>query len=297
MPFLPSRQSLDDFLIMGDPKSQVCEQTLRRALEMYARLGAPIPAYKTEDPWVAITFLGIELNTRTIMVCLPDEKLFCVTEVIRRWQGRYLRTKRELQSLVGVDCVVKPGRTFLRCMLDVLWLPSATEPHHYIRLNKDFQSNLQWWATFLPTRNGVRMFSKTPATAATTSDARLQGIFINGAMPWFQYQWHRTGHHSEGTASYCVSSGYVGPRVGETDGSVLVRQCSYGSYPNQGHQMQVSNATNAKFTARHNITLVAQHIPGIENKGQMLFPAMTISHFWHRHQEPKSPPHSSPKRS
>ena len=144
---------------MGDPNSQVCEQTLRRALEICARLGVPIADHNTEGPWVVITFLGIELNTRTMTVRLPDEKLFRLREEIRRWQGRYSCTKRELQSLVGQlhhsCCVVKPGRTFLRRMLDLLWLPSATEPHHHIRLNNGFRSDLQWWATFLPTWNGI----------------------------------------------------------------------------------------------------------------------------------------------
>ena len=87
---------LDDFLIMGDPNSQVCKQTLRRALEICARLGVPIEDHKTEGPWVVITFLGIELITRTMTVRLPDKKLFHLREEIRRWQDRYSCTKREL---------------------------------------------------------------------------------------------------------------------------------------------------------------------------------------------------------
>ena len=85
-------------------------------------------------------------------------------------------------------CVVKLGRTFLRRMLDLLRLPSTTEPHHHIRLNKSFRSDLRWWATFLPTWNGIRMLSETPATAAIISDAWGCGAF-SSIGEWFQYQW------------------------------------------------------------------------------------------------------------
>ena len=68
--------------------------------------------------------------------------------------------KRELLRLIGLlshaSRVVRAGRTFLRRMIDLSTIPK--ELHHWVRLNKGFQSDLYWWALFLEEWNGVSMF-------------------------------------------------------------------------------------------------------------------------------------------
>ena len=70
----------------------------------------------------------------------------------------------------------------------------AKELHHRIRLNKGFQSDLQWWATFLESWNGVSMMSATvysPPTATITSDASVNwgcSAFCSTGN-WFQLSW------------------------------------------------------------------------------------------------------------
>ena len=67
--------------------------------------------------------------------------------------------KRELLSLLGVlqhaAMVIRFGRYFLRRMIDL----SATVPklHHHLRLNREFRSDLQWWALFAPGWNGINL--------------------------------------------------------------------------------------------------------------------------------------------
>ena len=71
--------------------------------------------------------------------------------------GQASMYERELLSLIGqlqhACCVVRPGRTFLRRMINLSTV--AKELHHRIRLNLGFRSDLQWWATFLPSWIGV----------------------------------------------------------------------------------------------------------------------------------------------
>lgn len=273
---------LDDFLIIGTPNSHKCEQTLKKALELCARLGVPIAAHKTEGPWVVITFLGIELNTGTMVVRLPDEKLFRLRKEIRHWHSRRSCTKQQLQSLVGqlhhACCVVKPGRTFLRRMLDLLKLPSITEPHHHIRLNKGFQSDLRWWANFLPIWNSIRMLSPPAGTTATiTSDASGSwgcGAFASSGE-WFQFQWPDSwkglditvkellpivlavamwGHMWEEQSVQCLC-----------DNAAVVAIIKSGSSKCE-HVMHLMRSLFF-FTATHNISLVPEYIPGVENTG------------------------------
>ena len=87
--------------------------------------------------------------------------------------------------------VVRPGRTFLRQMIELS--TSAHELHHHIRLNRGFQSDLEWWGLFLAEWNGVSMMVATGRNvpqAVMTSDASGHwgcGAF-SSAGDWFQCQ-------------------------------------------------------------------------------------------------------------
>ncbi len=103
--------------------------------------------------------------------------------------------KRELLSLIGqlqhACCVVKPGRSFLRRMIELL--QSVRMMHHRVRLNAGFRSDLKWWACFLPVWNGSFPISSIPLSTPSvemTSDA--SGSWGCGAYTsqghWFQLQ-------------------------------------------------------------------------------------------------------------
>jgi len=48
--------------------------------------------------------------------------------------------------------VVRPGRRFLRGMIQVLAI--AKKPLHYVMLNETFRGDLEWWHAFLGPWNG-----------------------------------------------------------------------------------------------------------------------------------------------
>lgn len=74
-----------------------------------------------------------------------------------QWRGKKVCRKEELQSIIGSlahACkVVKPGRTFLRQLIDLLVV--AKKPYHHIRLTWDARSNIEWWHCFAAQWNGV----------------------------------------------------------------------------------------------------------------------------------------------
>ena len=167
---------LDDFLLFRAPGTSQCDEALQLALEWCSRLGVPIAEGKTEGPAERITFLGIQIDTLKEELCLPEEKLHHLQREIGQWTKRRSCKKRDLLSLIGqlqhACCVVRPGRTFLRRMINLS--TKAKRLHHNVRLNKSFKSDLSWWSVFLPTWNGVSMMSggsKSRATAVVTSDA------------------------------------------------------------------------------------------------------------------------------
>ena len=127
---------LDDFITMG---SETCGQNLDWILAVCRELGVPLAIDKLEGPSHCLTFLGIEIDTQRGVLRLPTDKLSRMKVLLAQWSTRKTCRRRQLESLVGTlqhACrVVKPGRAFLRRMIDLLRTPSATKAHHHIRLN------------------------------------------------------------------------------------------------------------------------------------------------------------------
>ena len=102
----------------------------------------------------------------------PEEKLHRLQAQTTTWANKKSCTKRELLSLIGqlqhASCA---GRSFLRRMISLSTKPKELD--HYVRLNKEFQSDLHWWTTFLPSWHGKGMFKavvRSPWVAAITFD-------------------------------------------------------------------------------------------------------------------------------
>ena len=103
--------------------------------------------------------MGFELDSMALIIRLLEEKLTELRQLIQTWVGRKSCSRKELESLVGklghAARVMTPGRTFMRCMFELL--ASVRQAHHHVRLNTAFCSDLLWWVTFLDTWNGVTM--------------------------------------------------------------------------------------------------------------------------------------------
>ena len=192
---------LDDFIIIGPPRSRVCGHALDLILGMCEDLGVPLALDKLEGPSDCIIFLGIEINTAAGILRLPADKLAHLRTVLQQWSSRRACERRELESLIGTlqhACrVIKPGRSFLRQMICLLRIPRR--PHHHVRLNKHFRSDLQWWRVFASYWNGVAVFPlSAPPSFDITSDASGQwGCGAWSLTSWFQFQWPPTAsqHH------------------------------------------------------------------------------------------------------
>ena len=152
---------LDDFITICRPSSPECQQNLDRILAVCAELGVPLATDKLEGPSHCLTFLGIELDTQAGLTRLPADKLSRLRDLLAQWSSRRSCWQRELESLIGTlqhaYQVVRPGRAFLRRIIDLLRTPSATKPYHYIRLNREFRADLQWWQTALEWGSHVPM--------------------------------------------------------------------------------------------------------------------------------------------
>eukprot|EP00731_Ephydatia_muelleri_P033273 Em0027g21a len=148
---------LDDFLVLGAPYAPECANNLAVLRAVFDELGVPLAEHKTAGPTATLVFLGVSVDSVSLMLRLPEDKLSELRGIIQTWLGRKVTTVRELQSLVGKlenACkVVRPGRSFLRRMIELLGGVKAKR--RPIRLNASFRSDLLWWHCFLASWNGV----------------------------------------------------------------------------------------------------------------------------------------------
>ena len=190
---------LDDFIVLGPRGTPTCSQALDTVLRTCADLGVPLAMDKLEGPTACLTFLGIEIDTTAGILRLPREKLDRIHALLEQWTGKKVCIRRELESLIGTlqhACkVVRPGRAFLRRMIDLLRCPQR--PHHHTRLNLQFRADLKWWRMFAAGWNGTALLpTMAPASVEVTSDASGQwGCGAWSRCNWFQFEWPDTARH------------------------------------------------------------------------------------------------------
>jgi len=142
---------LDDFATIGPPDSKLCSWNLHTLQAVCSDLGVLLAAEKQAGPSTIIEFLGIIINTIQQELRLLDEKLSRLHSLLQEWKDWKSCTRCELGSLIGIlqhACtVVTSGRSFMREVIACLSM--AKQPHHHIRLNAAFQSDLTWWQIFV----------------------------------------------------------------------------------------------------------------------------------------------------
>ena len=128
---------LDDFLTMGKEDTEECSHNLSQLIQICHRLGLPLKRQKLEGSSPTLVFLGILLNTRNMEMCLPDEKLVEIRQLIGKWLTRKAGKKRELLSLIGklahAAKIIVPGCIFLRRMINLAH--KAKQLDHWVHLN------------------------------------------------------------------------------------------------------------------------------------------------------------------
>ena len=98
---------LDDFLIVAQTHSEFI-QALNELLCLLRRLGFQINYKKLEGPTHEINFLGIVLNSITMTLSIPGEKLEDVALTMKSFMSCRKVTKRDIQSLVGkLNCITQ----------------------------------------------------------------------------------------------------------------------------------------------------------------------------------------------
>ena len=295
---------LDDFFLCADSAAK-CKADMDNMQSTFSLLGIPLATDKTVGPSQCLTYLGIEIDACHQTIRLPPDKFQELSAMLIKWSSRKKCTKRELLSLIGslsfAAKVVKPGHMFLRRLIDLSTTVSSL--HHHINLNAEGRADIQWWVDFLPTWNGVNFIQDDIVTSVSLSlftDASGSGFGAVYGKYWFSVPW------PESFLVYHIN-------IRELF-AIVAAVCSWGSawrnqqilfYTDSLSITQVWRSGTSSdrtimtlvrflflFTARLNINVLMQHIPGHSNAAADALSRLQVARF---HQiYPAANPHPSP---
>ena len=286
---------LDDFLIVGKPSSAECKIALQKMLHTCKQLGFPIAERKIEGPTTVITFLGILLDTATMELRLPHDKLEALTSLLRQWNTTKKKTtKRELLSLIGklsfAAKVIPAGRIFLRRLIDLS--TSVKKLHHHITLTAGARADIKWWQDFLPGWNGVSLMLQadwqtaadlnlfTDASGTLGFGAYFKGAWIMGT--WSKEQLSRSIQWKELFAIVAAAA---------TWGNKWQRQKIVVYCDNQAivHVWQAKSPKNSALAqlcrtlfflaAKNSFNISLKHLPGADNQIADALSRQQVHHF------------------
>lgn len=186
---------LDDFL-GGAPAHAL--GVARAQFELFLRicraLGLSVNPDKVLEPRSVIAFLGLEIDTVRMVVRLPADKLAKLRALLAEFAALSRCRVKKLESLIGTlsfACnAVRPGRTFLRRMLDTL-KAAKQQGAAWVNLGVEFKHDLEWWRSFAAHWNGRHCIVRTAPEEAlhVSSDASDIGAGAFHQNRWWAVTW------------------------------------------------------------------------------------------------------------
>ena len=173
----------DDFLVIA-PTREACQIASSTLLQHLQDLGFSISWREVIEPTQKMVFLGVELDTDSCQMTLPQPKLDELQVLVSCFLRKRRASKHQLQQLAGKlswACrVVYSGRTFLRRILDMM--NSLHSSSAKVRLSTEFYDDIRWWHSFLQVFNGQRPFLRKQPTCDVDTNAcqAAAGAYFRG---------------------------------------------------------------------------------------------------------------------
>ncbi len=273
---------LDDYVTVGSAGTSECASSLKAFKDSCERLGMPLDPGKEEGPAEVITFLGMELDSRNMVVKLPEDKLRGLRKKLGEWRGMKSCRKRDLLSILGhLDhaCkAVRAGRSFTRRLRDLSMTVKRLDRR--VRLNVAARADLEWWRQFGLQWNGVSMMralveAEEPQVVLVSDASGSWGCGAAWEDRWFQLSWSLTnevcdwGIMPKEMLPIVIAAAVWGYRwrgltvKARCDNVAVVATVRSGSCKER-HTMHLRRCL-AYLEAVGEFVLVADHIRGVDN--------------------------------
>ena len=146
---------IDDFCGVHRDRSQAhaAYQFLRQTC---TTLGLEFAPDKCAPPSRIQEWLGFTINTNTMTVHIPQEKLDAVISECKVWETKQTATHKDIQRLAGrlqhISKCVAQGRKFMSRVLSTL---RQTTDHQRVYIDEHFRRDVRWFSRFATESNGI----------------------------------------------------------------------------------------------------------------------------------------------
>ena len=270
---------LDDYILVTDDLGEATQQR-QTVLTLFQSLGVPLEPAKLEGPSTCLTFLGIEVDTESLQLRLPLDKLDRLTRELKAAVGRKCLYKRELQSLTGLlqhaSKVVRPGRAFMRNLHALQSVGSI--PTHRVRLNAAARADIVWWCLFAREWNGVSMLwdlgGTLPEVLVFSDASGSWGCGAYCGQNWFSLRWPLELQNTSiqvkelvpvVIAAALYGKGWAGKVVKFMVDNSAVVDIIRAMYSREPHLMHLVRLL-VFFAAAGGFWFTAEHISGVNNE-------------------------------
>ena len=268
---------LDDFFLCA-PSAGECQVHMDTVVSLFTELGVPLAEDKSVGPATSVCYLVIEIDSKAQVVRLPADKFTELLAALHLWRRKKKCTKRELLSLIGslsfASKVVKPGRMFLRRLINLS--TTVSDLNHHISLNAESRADINWWCDFLPSWNGVCYIQADPISSVSISlftDASGLGLGAVYGTYWLSVPWPEPykSFHINILELFAIVAAVVtwGHEWRDqqilffTDNSAITHVWRTGTSVDRIIMKLVRYLF--LFSARLNLNILMQHIPGHTN--------------------------------
>ena len=146
---------LDDFVGIETTKEKAIK-AYKYALSTLNYLGLDISAHKCKPPCQLLTWIGYEIDTKNLIIKIPEDKLEEILVECKKWNINNMVTKKEVQKLAGklnfISKCIKPTKCYMNRILTFL---RNTPKIGKTQVNNELLYDISWFLEFASDFNGI----------------------------------------------------------------------------------------------------------------------------------------------
>ena len=267
---------VDDFL-GAETKAKIW-QAFNHFTEILQQLQVDTAPDKIVPPTTRIEFLGITLDSQTMTMEVPQDKVVDTLKELDTWLYKTTASRKEIESIVGklqfMGMCVKPGRIFIARLLN--WLRGlARHGTHNIPL--EARKDIAWWSRYLSSYNGVSilwMHNNPQVDSIVATDASKKGFGGTAGQEYFRgvfpSEWHNKNIAELEMRAVLVALKVWGPKLRgqyfwiHVDNEAVSIVLNTGAAKDGMLQDALREVT--MLAAQHQFIIKSRHISGISNR-------------------------------
>ena len=267
---------VDNFL--GAELKELVWEAFHHLTTLLEELQVEVAPDKVVPPTTRIEFLGITVDSNTMTMEIPQDKITQTQHEIQTWLYKTQATRKEAESLIGklqfmAKCI-KPGRIFVARLIN--WMKTLNRQGKH-RIPLEARRDIAWWGRYLQEYNGVSiiwMHNNPETDSLIATDASKKGYggtygseYFRGKFP---KNWQEKNIAELEIRAVIGALKIWGHKLKGQYFWIHVDNKAVSTVINTGAardpNLQEALREIAMLAARHQFIIKAKHISGISNR-------------------------------